>query len=173
VILNGPDETARVPLPDPPARFVIGRGEECHLPLQDVDASREHAELEIGLEGVRLQDLGSKNGVIVGGRAVRERWLGDGDELRVGATMLRFEDPAGERVRALEQGDDEVVDPPTFAEVAPEAPEAADETEEEPPAPPPPRPKASIAPADMVIYVLAAIVFAISVLGLVWLLRSA
>ncbi|MCZ7682552.1 MAG: FHA domain-containing protein [Sandaracinaceae bacterium] len=152
-------------------------GERCEVVLADADASREHAELEIGLEGVTLRDLGSKNGVVVGGRAVRERLLGDGDELRIGATVLRFDDPAGERVRALEQGDDEAASLPDAEPAEPE-PEAAEpaaepalEPPEEPPAPPPP-PKASIAPADMVIYVLAAAVFALSVLGLLWLLRA-
>lgn len=175
VLLNGPDEGERVLLPDAPARFVIGRGDHCELPLDDADASREHAELEIGVEGVRMHDLGSKNGVLVGGRAVRDRLLGDGDELRIGATVLRFDDPAGERVRALEQGEDEAAEPPLFEEVAAPSEPAEPAPElpaEEPPAPPPPRPKASIAPADMIIYVLAAAVFAISVLGLVWLLRS-
>ncbi len=172
-VLNGEDEGLTVPLPEPPARFVIGRGESCEITLRDADASREHAELEVALDGVRVRDLDSKNGVLVSGRAVRERLLDDGDEVRIGATVLRFEDPASERVRELEQGDDEVAEPPTLAEVQPPPAEPAPEAPpEEPPAPPPPEPKASIAPADMVIYVLAAAVFAISVLGLMWLLRS-
>lgn len=177
-ILNGPGEGQHVPLPEPPARFLIGRGEDCEVVLHDADASREHAELEIGLDGVTLRDLGSKNGVLVGGRAVRERLLGDGDELRIGATVLRFDDPAADEVRALERGDDAAgplpeLEEPEVAEPAVEEPGPADATEppEEPPAPPPP-PKASIAPADMVIYVLAAAVFALSVLGLLWLLRA-
>ncbi|HEY8427893.1 MAG TPA: FHA domain-containing protein [Sandaracinaceae bacterium] len=171
-ILNGPNAGERVPLPDPPARFVIGRGEHCELSLADADVSREHAELEIGADGVRVRDLGSKNGILVGGRPVRERLLGDGDELRVGATVLRFDDPAAERVRALEEGEDEVVEAPVLADVEPEPDESPPTAPEEPPAPPRPRPKASVAPADLVIYVLAATVFALSVLGLVWLLRA-
>lgn len=182
LILNGPAEGTRIPLPEPPSRLLIGRGEHCEIPLADSDASREHAELEVTADGVRLRDLGSKNGVVVGGRTIRERVLDDRDELRIGATLLLFEDPAGSRVRALEQGDDDAVEPPTWTE-----PAAAPESASEPEAPPasaaepelapadlaPPRPKRpSIAASDMIIYVLASVVFAVSVLGLLWLMRS-
>jgi pSer/pThr/pTyr-binding forkhead associated (FHA) protein len=173
-IQNGPDAGRRVVLPDPPARMLIGRGDEAEVRVEDADASREHAELEVHLGGVSVRDLGSKNGVLLGGRRVRERLLDDRDELRVGSTVLLFEDPAGVHVRELEQGDDEEVEPPTWVEVA--APEAPSEPDELPPepieAPASPAPRASIAGPDMIIYVLASVVFAISVLGLVWLLQA-
>ena len=171
-ILNGPQSGARFVLPEPPARVVIGRDESCDIRLNDADASREHAELRVEIDGVRVRDLGSKNGVVVGGRALRERVLGEREELRIGSTVLAFEDAAGVRVRELEQGGDVPYDPP----VAPAAPELTpDEHEELPPEPEPapaPKPRASIATADIVIYVLAAAVFAISVLGLLWLLQG-
>lgn len=177
-VLNGPGEGERVELPDAPARFVIGRGEHCDLVLRDADASREHVEIEVAPEGARARDLGSKNGFLVAGRRAAERVLDDRDELRVGQTVLRFEDPAGARVRELEQGEDTTYEPPAPVETAKEPVEATDlappdDADDEPPPPPPaPRPRASIAPADMVIYVLASVVFAVSVLGLVWLLRA-
>src|SRR5690606_14598191 len=161
----------RFVLPDPPARLVIGRDEGCEIRLDDADVSREHAELRIELDGVRIRDLGSKNGVIVGGRALRERLLSEREELQVGSTLLAVEDAAGVRVRELEQGDDTSYDPPE-----PEPELAQDEPEELPPEPEPvvvkPKPRASVAPADMVIYVLASVIFAISVLGLLWLLQA-
>lgn len=172
-ILNGPDEGKRFVLPEPPARLVIGRAESCDLALNDADVSREHAEIELAIDGVRLRDLGSKNGVFVGGRIVRERLLGEYEEIRIGATVLAYEDPAGARVRALHEGDDSVYEsPPTPVEPEPSSDADAEELapEPEPPSPLPARP--SIAPADMVIYVLASVVFAVSVLGLAWLLRG-
>lgn len=183
-ILNGPEEGRVVPIGDPPARVTIGRGDGCDLTLNDADLSREHAEVEAATDGVWLRDLGSKNGVQVGGRHVSERLLDDRDEIRLGATVLRFEDPAAARVEALEQSDDEAVEAPTWEDVAPPPPEPPDEApaeepeaaaEEEVAAPAAPKPatrRPSVAPADMVIYVLASVVFAISVLGLVWLLKS-
>lgn len=177
-VLNGPGEGHVVELPDPPARLVIGRGDDAFLRLDDADASREHAELEVGLDGVWLRDQQSKNGVHVGGRKVAERLLADRDEIQIGATVVRFEDPAAATVTALEGGDDEHVEPPRWPEPEePEDLEADDDEEVEPEAPElvapaPKRPKRDVAPADLVIYVLAAAVFAISLLGLLWLLRS-
>lgn len=168
-VMNGPQKDERFAIPDPPATMLIGRGERCEVRLRDEDASREHAELDIGPDGVRIRDLGSKNGVIVGARSVKDRVLEDRDEVRIGDTVLVFEDPAGRAVRELEIGDDEPMKmepPPPPAEPAREAP-----PEEEPaPAPRPARP--SIALADLVIYTLASVVFAASLLGLFWLLRS-
>src|SRR5690606_35232321 len=96
----------------------------------------------------------------------------DREELHVGATVLVFEDPAGDKVRELEQGDDVPYEPPPEPE--PEL-EPEPEPEEEAPAEPvenaAPK-RASIAPADMPIYVLPSVVFAVSLLGLAWLLRG-
>ncbi|MBX3272728.1 MAG: FHA domain-containing protein [Sandaracinaceae bacterium] len=180
VVLNGPAEGTRLALPEPPARLVIGRGESCDLTLDDADLSREHAEVEVGIEGAWLRDLGSKNGVWLGERRIDARLLDDRDEVRLGATMLRFDDPAAAPVEALDGGEDLAVEPPRLAEPAPEP--APEPTEAPPPEPaeapveaPRPTPRArggSIAPADMIIYVLASAVFALSILGLLWLLRS-
>ena len=186
-VLNGPQEGEQLELPDPPSRLVLGRGEECDLVLADTDASREHAEIEVGLDGVWVRDLASKNGITVGDRVMKEKLLADREEIRVGNTVLRFEDPAGDRVEELEGTEDEAVQAPTWAQVepAPEptpAPEPDAVTDEEPPDGPdidreaakkrPSQARAPIAAADLIIYVLASVVFALSVLGLVWLLRS-
>ncbi|MEC7521878.1 MAG: FHA domain-containing protein [Myxococcota bacterium] len=181
-ILNGPREGEVFTLPPAPARVRIGRGEECELCLPDSDASREHAELEVGLDGVVVRDLGSKNGVLFGQRKVTERILSDRDELQIGQTVLRFEDPAAAHVEALESVEDEAVEPPSWEEIAPPPPpEPADPDDAEAPIlgdtePAPiairPPPKRGVSTADMVIYVLASVVFAVSVMGLIWLLSS-
>src|SRR5690606_79886 len=67
-IANGPRKGARFPLPDAPSRIVVGRDEVCDVSVPDADASREHAEVLVTAEGVRVRDLGSKNGIVVGGR---------------------------------------------------------------------------------------------------------
>ncbi len=176
LVLNGPTAGVSLAVSEPPARLTIGRGEGCDLVLADGDLSREHAEIDVRFDGVWVRDLGSKNGVYFGERRIDERLLDDRDELRLGATVLRFEDPAAAQIALLEQGDDDAVDAPSWQpEPEPEPPESSDE----PPAPAPELPdpdKApntrTVAPADMVIYVLASVVFALSVLGLIWLLRS-
>lgn len=170
-ILNGPQEGERFVVPEGPTCLVIGRGEDCDLRLNDADASREHAEVDVAFNLVRVRDLGSKNGVFIGERSVRERVLGDREELRIGSTILRFEDPAGARVEALEQGEDTHYEPPE-PEVEPEPEEAEALPDSAPSAPASPAPRASIAPVDLVVYVLASLVFGVSVLGLAWLLRG-
>lgn len=188
VLLNGPDEGRTFPLPAPPARVVIGRGETCELPLADADASREHVDLVIDLDGVIARDRGSKNGLLVNDRRVHEKRLVDRDELLIGSTLMVFEDPVESALRAAEQAPDEALPaPPPPAAASLEVATPADDPdaptgEPEPSASPSAPPRASDAPtatrgagigsAELLIYALAAIVFLASVAGLVLLLRA-
>jgi hypothetical protein len=80
----------RVPVGDEPV--VIGRLPECDIVLADTKVSRRHAEVRRdGAGAVAVVDLNSTNGTLVNGAGVRERPLNDGDEITVGATVLRFE----------------------------------------------------------------------------------
>jgi predicted component of type VI protein secretion system len=64
---------------------VIGRSSSCEIALDDPDVSRRHARLTAGEGGVRLEDLGSVNGVYVRGmRLSAPRTLRDGDTFSVG-----------------------------------------------------------------------------------------
>lgn len=205
VVLNGPGEGTTLPIPPAPSRLVVGRGEDCDLVLADADASRTHLELWCELDGVLARDLQSKNGLQVNDRRVRERRLRDRDELIVGSTVMSFEEPAHERLRALEEQADEEIDLPA-PEPASARPEGdagrgssggdamsgdasegnrspADEQEgvgeddahggDEHGGPGlrahPPR---GTPATDVVIYLLAATVLAMSVAGLVLLLRA-
>lgn len=49
----------------PPGQFLIGRSSECQLSLDDPLVSRKHAKLLVTDEGVFLEDLGSRNGVLL------------------------------------------------------------------------------------------------------------
>jgi len=105
-VVNGPDDGQCLQLPLPPARLLVGRSEEADLSLRDADASREHAELQVDLDGVLIRDLGSKNRVSVNGRVGEERRLRDGDEIVVGSTVLLFADPAEGKLKDLEDAED-------------------------------------------------------------------
>jgi hypothetical protein len=79
-----------------PAELTVGRGPEAGLVLADGGASRLHARIRLAEDGAAaVEDLGSKNGLTLNGRALPAgpAALRAGDELRVGATLLRFEDP--------------------------------------------------------------------------------
>ncbi|MCU1459078.1 MAG: hypothetical protein JWL73_3170 [Actinomycetia bacterium] len=69
----------------------IGRLATCTVVLGDSQASRVHAEIRPDADGYVLVDLGSTNGTMVNEALVREQPLKDGDQIRVGSTVLRFE----------------------------------------------------------------------------------
>ena len=70
---------------------VLGRLPECEITLNDPQVSRRHAEIRRDFDAFRLVDLGSTNGTLVNGSRVGEHLLEDGDEIRVGTAVLRFE----------------------------------------------------------------------------------
>ncbi|MDF1809461.1 MAG: ATP-binding protein [Phycisphaerales bacterium] len=91
-VIQGPDEGKMYELPtDEPQ--LIGRSGEA-LPITDNTVSRRHSELTPDGDVWYLRDLSSQNGTIVNGVAIKDRIrLEQGDEIRVGATLLLFGDP--------------------------------------------------------------------------------
>jgi adenylate cyclase len=77
----------------PPDRPVhLGRAESNDLVLRETSVSRKHAVLSPGAEGSwQLTDLGSANGVMLNGTAVREASLKNNDLMGIGSFSLRFE----------------------------------------------------------------------------------
>ena len=88
--------------------FLFGRAPDCHarLDASDASASRHHFLLEVNPPHARLRDLGSLNGTHVNGvrhggrrsdetpeqaktRGLAQVDLREGDEIRVGATIIR------------------------------------------------------------------------------------
>ncbi|HZQ56399.1 MAG TPA: DUF3662 and FHA domain-containing protein [Acidimicrobiales bacterium] len=80
---------SRFDVPDEPV--TVGRAPDCDLVLADPTVSKHHFELRHEGSTVVLVDLGSTNGTRVNDIGVRDRVLVDGDRIRVGATVLRFE----------------------------------------------------------------------------------
>ena len=65
-------------------QFLIGRGEDCDLVIQDRQVSRHQARIRNTGEGFRLEDLGSKNGTYLNGSLLSGPViLQDGDEIHV------------------------------------------------------------------------------------------
>ena len=97
-----PPPALRLAVPERP--YLIGRGEACDLVLASDEVSREHAVLVRRWTGVHIRDLGSKNGVRVGGRPITaEQRLRDGDRIELGALELRVDDPEDRYLAALEE----------------------------------------------------------------------
>jgi len=81
---------------------LVGRGSGVTIALEGGDVSRRHAKLDITPEGVKLEDLGSKNGVYVGGRRiVGTVMLRHGDRLEIGGLELELLHPPSQVTGAL------------------------------------------------------------------------
>ena len=189
-VLEGRDQGLTLALADEGRTYTLGRGPECDLPIADADASREHAHVvRRGVE-VRVRDLGAKNGTWLG----EAQLPGDRDVawrpalmLRIGRTVLALEEPVGDALARIESGPDEpipdeepIVAPPPSApaveapsslarEPASVAPMAVVPTQ---PATPKKQPRSGWAPADLMVMAEAIGVLALSIAGLIYLLRG-
>jgi pSer/pThr/pTyr-binding forkhead associated (FHA) protein len=68
--------------------FVVGRGSDCQLALDDALVSRRHAML-IVTDELFVEDLASRNGVWVNGEKIGGRTkLADGDKIRIGSQEM-------------------------------------------------------------------------------------
>jgi pSer/pThr/pTyr-binding forkhead associated (FHA) protein len=72
--------------------LVIGRDPSCDLFFADQKLSRRHARVEPGARGVRLTDLGSRNGSWVNDQRVDEWLLQPDDKIRLGRLQITIEE---------------------------------------------------------------------------------
>jgi DNA-binding winged helix-turn-helix (wHTH) protein len=81
-------ERRHIPLLEGPN--VLGRAEDAAIQIDSPGVSRYHARILVTAGDATLEDLGSKNGSYVNGTLVTTQPLSDGDEIRLGATVLTF-----------------------------------------------------------------------------------
>jgi transcriptional regulator with GAF, ATPase, and Fis domain len=76
-------------------RCLVGSGPGCDLVLRDPSVSRQHLEMTLAPEGVRVRDLGSTNGTFYLGQRVEQMVLALGSRVDVGSDTLYLDaDPA-------------------------------------------------------------------------------
>jgi pSer/pThr/pTyr-binding forkhead associated (FHA) protein len=194
-VVEGPDRGRVLVLAEDGRAYVAGRGEECDFALDDVDASRRHAQIVRRAASVLVRDLGSKNRVWLGESSLpQERdvvWRGP-TMLRVGQNVMAIEEPVAEVLAELESAPDEALPddgapPPPPALVTPPgapletAPDVLTRGAGGPlaqPAPPARRTpearskRSSWSGADVAVVIAAVSVTALSAAGLYWLLRG-
>ncbi len=69
--------------------FAVGRNASCQLSLDDPLVSRRHALFEVTPTGVTIEDLASRNGVIVNGHRIEGKvQLAVGDRILIGSQEL-------------------------------------------------------------------------------------
>jgi pSer/pThr/pTyr-binding forkhead associated (FHA) protein len=193
-VVEGPDRGRVLVLVEEGRAYVAGRGEECEFTLDDVDASRRHAQIVRRTGSVLVRDLGSKNGVWLGESSLpHERdvvWRGP-TMLRIGQNVMAIEEPVAEVLAELESAPDEALPgdgappPPPAVAAAPSAPLGT----EDPAArgaggplvqrvasghrtPVPRSGRRSWSGADLAVVVAAVSITALSAAGLYWLLRG-
>jgi diguanylate cyclase (GGDEF)-like protein len=88
VVIYGADLGKRAPLGRTPIE--CGRAVQCDLALDDDAASRAHARFAWNGGSYVVTDLGSTNGTLVNDVTVDERTLTDGDQIKIGHTILKF-----------------------------------------------------------------------------------
>ena len=102
-VLDGPQTGVVLTLGDVGRTYILGRAAGNDLRLDDVDMWREHAALERDELGVTVRSAGAQvvtvNGEPVGGA----RLLHDNDTVTLGATSMRYHDPAEVYLRKLEE----------------------------------------------------------------------
>ena len=77
---------------------VIGRAPDAAIQIDSPGMSRHHARILVAHDAVTLEDLGSKNGCYVNGSLVTTQRLSDGDQIRLGTSVLtlRITSPTSE-----------------------------------------------------------------------------
>jgi DNA-binding NtrC family response regulator len=89
VVRAGPSKGTTIDIGIEPT--LTGRNASCRLVLQDPKVSSIHAELVATERGVRVRDLGSRNGTWVGEVRIIEAFLTEKTSIWIGETELTFE----------------------------------------------------------------------------------
>ena len=88
IVIYGPELGKRVQLGMAP--FEIGRSSKNDLFLDQESISRHHARITFDGTNYWIGDQKSTNGTFVNDEAVREQRLRDGDQIRIGRSILKF-----------------------------------------------------------------------------------
>ena len=88
VVIYGPELGKRIHLGSAP--FEIGRSSKNDLFLDHESISRHHARITFDGTDHYVEDLNSTNGTFVNDEQVRRQCLRDGDQMRIGRSILKF-----------------------------------------------------------------------------------
>lgn len=86
--LTGKYKGEEFPLGPDRENFVVGRSSDSDLVLADDAVSRKHARFFLERQRMWVRDLGSRNGVVINGTAVRKHCLRAGDRIAIGSSLM-------------------------------------------------------------------------------------
>jgi pSer/pThr/pTyr-binding forkhead associated (FHA) protein len=118
-VLEGRDQGSLLALSEETRTYVIGRDPGCDLSLADADVSREHVVVASRSGSVFVRDLGGKNGTQMGDVRLatdRETLWRPTQMIKVGRTVLALEVPLAKALADMEGAPDE---PLGSVEIAP------------------------------------------------------
>ena len=99
-----------------PDGLLVGRSNTCDVIFQNREVSRRHAYFYRDEDHCHVEDLGSKNGLLVNGRRVSKTTLRDGDVVDIGPSRFHIhsdDSDSGVAVAAGALPDPVAEDPPT------------------------------------------------------------
>jgi FHA domain len=102
IVNPGTDSAWEIPLQ--PGVISLGRGSENNVPIEHPSVANTHCQLTVTDSGVVIKDLGSINGTFVNEQMVDEAALVDGQTIRLGDVVLRFENDLIPRARPVPGG---------------------------------------------------------------------
>ena len=88
VVIYGPELGKRSTLGS--EVFEVGRSNKCELAIDQESISRHHARITYDGERHSVQDLGSTNGTYVNDQPIQKCTLRDGDQIKVGRSILKY-----------------------------------------------------------------------------------
>ena len=103
-------------------RLTIGRNDSNDIIVKTDGVSRNHASLVNGQDGIRIQDTGSKNGILVNGSRQSDVLLQAGDIFQIGESVFRFgakKEKTSNNVDIPETLPEEPLAPPPLLEAPP------------------------------------------------------
>lgn len=88
IVIYGDDLGRRVSLGN--EQCVIGRSSKCEVQIDQESVSRNHCRISFNGKTYTIRDLGSTNGTYVNDELIDEINLRDGDQIKVGRTIMKF-----------------------------------------------------------------------------------
>jgi len=106
--VSGTKPSGAFPLGPEASSWVVGRSADADLVFPDDTVSRTHARIYAARGTLWLRDLGSRNGTAVNGRAIAHHRLRPGDRITIGASLLRVDMVALDKLERRTPGPEEI-----------------------------------------------------------------
>ncbi len=108
-VMNGPAVGSEFKIHANYTEVTIGRSPDCDFHVNDVNISRHHAKVHRNWDDIEIEDLGSKNGVLLNGQQLSgRRVLRDADEITLGAVRILYIDPNSKYLGRIEDESNEL-----------------------------------------------------------------